>query len=111
MTPFDITLTPEQISGTPDGVGILTQTRLVKIWENGKATENVEIEATAVFDKNDYEKVEVRVAGDKLPITTEQIKAKGTVKVRFKNLVARFGRRKTGEIGMFCRADSMEVLN
>ena len=112
MKVTDFLLTPEQISGNTSGTAILVPpVSLGYEYINGKATDTIShIKYTAVFPDNQYEKVVIKVKGNKPIITTEQIQQKGgSVKVTFKNLTGRFYRTSSGDYALTVSADSMEV--
>lgn len=108
----DIKLNAEQIAGVNDGsafaVGIADGYEYV----DGKRTENqTHKKVEAVMPNNKYEKILVKVAGVKHPLTAELIAQNGgTVKVRFKNLTGKFYRTSSGEYALSCTADAVEVV-
>lgn len=108
----DVKLTAEQIAGVNDGsafaVGIADGYEYV----DGKRTENqTHKKVEAVMPNNKYEKILVKVAGVKHPLTAELIAQNGgTVKVRFKNLTGKFYRTSSGEYALSCTADAVEVV-
>lgn len=107
-----ISLTAEQISGNSSGIAMLVPpVSLGYEYINGKATDTIShIKYTAVFPDNQYEKVVIKVKGNKPLITNEQILQKGgSIKVIFKNLTGRFYRTKSGEYALSASADSVEV--
>lgn len=113
MRVTDFNLTKEQISGTPNATGILTGVRARKGYIDGKPTDTItHYIYESVFDENGYEKVNVKIKGDKPLITSEMLEAKGgSVKVRFKGLTGKFYRTNSGEYALSCSAEGLEVLN
>lgn len=107
----DILLTTQQISGNTTGTGLLLSVSNGYEYIDGKATNTVtNIKYTAVFTDNQFEKLIVKIKGNKPILTNEQIKQKGgSVKVAFKNLSGRFYRTNTGEYALSANADEMEV--
>lgn len=107
----NIQLTSQQISGNSTGTGLLLSVSDGYEYVNGKPTDTItHIKSTVVFTDNQYEKITVKVKGNKSVLTNEQIQQKGgSVKVAFKNLTGRFYRANTGEYALSASADSMEV--
>lgn len=107
----DIQLNSQQICGNTTGTGLLLSVSDGYEYVNGKATDTItHIKNTVVFTDNQYEKMIVKVKGNKPLLTNEQIQQKGgSVKVAFKNLTGRFYRTNTGEYALSASADSMEV--
>ena len=108
----DIKLTAEQIAGTKDGSALAVGISDGYEYVDGKRTENqTHKKIEAVLPNNKYEKVTVKVAGVKNPLTNELIVQKGgTVGIRFVNLQAKFYRTSSGEYALSCTADAVEVV-
>lgn len=108
-----LNLTPAQIAGNNDGIGVLLS--IVPGYgydENGKRTDTqTHTKNTVVFIDNDYEKIVVKVPGTKEVVTKELLAQQGgKVKVKFKNLTGKFYRTNNGEYALSCTADSVEVI-
>lgn len=111
---FDITkikLTVNQITGNPEGKGILLGERAGYDYVDGKRTENqTHIKYQVVFPENDFEKVTVKVPGIKPVVTSEQLAQQGKVNVKFKNLIGKIYRKNSGEYDISVSADGLEVI-
>lgn len=107
----NLQLTTPQISGNTTGAGLLLSVCNGYEYVNGKATDTItHIKYTVVFTDNQYEKLIVKVKGDKPILTNEQIQQKGgSVKVVFKNLTGHFYRTNSCEYALSASADSLEV--
>ena len=112
MKVTDIILNTNQITGNENGEAILLNVTNGYEYVNGKATDNVANQKyTVVCPTNGYEKIIVKIKGDKPVITNEQIQAKGgQVKAKFKNLTGRFYRTNSGEYALSASADGLEVM-
>lgn len=78
MRVTDFYLTKEQLSGTPNATGIIIRVGAGKGYIDGKPTDTVtHYKYETVFDENGYEKVNVKIKGDKPLITSEMLEAKG----------------------------------
>lgn len=109
----DLIVTPVQISGNPTGEGrVLKVTNGYEYDSAGNVTNKIiQQKYTVVFPMNGYEKVVVKVKGDKPVITNEQIQQKGgEVKAVLKNLTGRFYRSNSGEYVLTASADGIEVI-
>ncbi len=108
----NITLTAQQISGNQTGTGISLNVENGYEYVDGKVTDKVICQKyTVVFPDNAYEKIVVKVKGEKPIITNEQIQQKGgQIKVTLKNLSGKFYRTNSGEYALSCNADSLEVV-
>ena len=111
MKVTDVNLIANQISGNQEGTGIAMGMGIVNQYLNGKKTDiPAYVKVEAVFPDNKYEKMNVKVKDLKLPLTEEQLKQKGEVKIKFNKLVGRFYRTEMGTYELSVSADSMEVL-
>ena len=112
MKVTDIILNTNQITGNERGEALLLNVANGYEYIDGKVTDNVANQKyTVVCPTNGYEKIIVKIKGDKPAITNEQIKEKGgQVKVKFKNLTGRFYRTNSGEYAVSCSADGLEGM-
>ena len=111
MQPTDILLNDSQITGTADASGFLLSVRPGVEYVNGKPTDNVIcIRYYCVFPQRAFEKITIKVPGDKPVITNEQIQKSGNVQVKFKNLTGRFYRTPNDTYALSCSADAIEVM-
>ena len=108
----DLVLTPAQISGNNDGIGILLDVTPGYEYVNGKRTDTQTcIKYLGVFADNNYDKETVKVASLKEVVSKELLaQQSGKIKVKFKNLTGKFYRTSNGEYALSCTADSIEVL-
>ena len=113
MNITDVTLTPAQIAGNIDGIGVLLGETPGYDYVNGKRTDTqTHMKEEVVFLDNNFEKVVVKVPGTKQLVTGEQLaQQKGKIKVKFKNLRGRFYRTNSGEYALSCSADGVEVIS
>lgn len=107
----DITLNSKQITGHENAEVILLNVTNGYEYVDGKVTDNITTQKySVVCPENAYEKITVKIKGDKPVITNEQIQGKGgQVKVKFKNLTGRFYRTTSGEYALSANADGLEV--
>lgn len=112
MKVTDIILNTNQITGNENGEAILLNVTNGYEYVDGKATDNVANQKySVVCPDNAYEKIIVKIKGNKPVINNEQIQARGAqVKVKFKNLTGRFYRTTSGEYALSANAEGMEVL-
>ncbi|MBR5509580.1 MAG: hypothetical protein IKV59_05960 [Lachnospiraceae bacterium] len=108
----DIKLTAEQIAGVNDGSALAVGISDGYEYADGKRTEKqTHKKVEAVMPNNKYEKIMVKVAGEKHPLTAELIAQNGgTVKVKFKNLTGKFYRSNGGDYMLSCTASAVEVV-
>lgn len=108
----DIKLTAEQLAGVKEGSALAVGITDGYEYVDGKRTENqTHKKVEAVMLNNKYEKIIVKVAGVKHPLTAELIaQSGGAVSVRFKNLTGKFYRTSSGEYALTCVADGVEVV-
>ncbi|MCR4596860.1 MAG: hypothetical protein K5673_08765 [Lachnospiraceae bacterium] len=113
MNFFDIVLTPLQLSGNNDGVGIALSVSPGYQYSDGIKTDNIShLKITTVFPDNSFDKCSVKVMDLKCPVTQEKIVSSGgKLKVKFKNLTGKLYRASTGEIMISASADSAEVAS
>ena len=107
----NLVLMPQQISGNATGAGLLLSVAPGYEYVNGKATDTIVCtKYTVVFPENNFEKVVVKVKGNKPVLTNEQIQqTDNPVKISFENLTGRFYRTNFGEYALSCNADRLEV--
>lgn len=106
-----IKLTVNQITGNPEGKGILLEERAGYDYVDGKRTENqTHVKYQVVFPENNFEKVTVKVPGTKSVVNPEQLAQQGKVNVKFKNLTGKIYRKNSGEYDISVSADSLEVV-
>lgn len=112
MKVTDIILNTNQITGNERGEALLLSVSKGFEYVDGKVTDNVANQKyTVVCPTNGYEKIIVKVKGDKPIITNEQIQEKGgQVKVKLKNLTGRFYRTNSGEYALSAGAEGLEVM-
>lgn len=108
----DINLNAMQIAGNADGIGLLIGMTAGFDYVDGKKTANQShIKYEIVFQDNLYNKEVVKVPGTKPIVTPEQLEQqKGKIKVKFKNLSARFYRTNNGEYALSAKAEGVEVI-
>ena len=113
MDVSSIILTPAQLAGNVDGIGVLLSETPGYDYVNGKRTDTqTHMKEEVVFLDNNFEKVVVKVPGTKQLVTGEQLaQQKGKIKVKFKNLRGRFYRTNSGEYALSCSADGVEVIS
>ncbi|MCH5263403.1 MAG: hypothetical protein J1F42_10850 [Lachnospiraceae bacterium] len=106
-------LTPEQIAGNKEGIGILLNITPGYDYVDGKRTENqTHIKYEVVFPDNSFDKNIVKVAGVKAILTEEQLaQQSGKIKVKLKNLTGKFYRTNSGEYAVTCSAEGVEVIS
>lgn len=102
----------EQIAGDSAGTGSVLRVSAGNKYVDGQRTDEIDhYKYTVVFPHNGYEKVIVKIKGNKPLITNEQIQEKGgEVKIALKNLTGRFYRTNSGEYALSASAEGMEVL-
>ena len=107
-----IILTPVQIAGNAEGTGILINWNLGYEYVDGKKSNTPTfLKYIIAFTDNEFEKIEVKIPGTKPIISEEQLsQQKGKIKVKCKNLNARFYRTNSGEYKLTCRAEGIEVV-
>lgn len=112
MNIANLILLPVQITGNNDATGILLRESPGYDYQNGKRTDTqTHIKYEVVFPENNFEKVTVKVPGTKPIMTPEQLEQqKGKVKVKFKNLSAKFYRTNSGDYALSCTSDGVEVI-
>lgn len=105
-------LTALQICGNPNGICVLLAISDLIEFIDGKPTGNIiGQKLTVVCPDNMYEKLTIKVKGEKAPITNEQLQQKGgQVKISLKNLSGKFYRNNSGEYALSCSADGFEVI-
>ena len=104
--PTDFALTSFQISGTPNGAGLLLEVAELKEYVNNQTTDKVIGQKfTVVFPANKFEKLVVKVLETTNIITNEQIQAEGgQIAIILDNLTGKFYRTDKGEYAISCSA-------
>lgn len=106
-----LVLTVAQICGNATGAVILLGIADLMEFVDGKPTNNViGQKLTVVCPDNMYEKLTVKVKGNKSAITSEQLQQRGgQVNIVLKNLTGKFYRTNSGEYALSCNADGWEL--
>nr|WP_297763651.1 hypothetical protein [uncultured Butyrivibrio sp.] len=112
ITPKDIQLNINQITGNADGSAIALGITDGVSYADGKPTDEVVCKKVSVVcPDNQYKSVTVKVKDLKIPLTPELLQQSGgQKKVKFKNLTGKFWRNNTGEYILSASADSLEVI-
>ncbi|AOZ95796.1 hypothetical protein [Butyrivibrio hungatei] len=112
ITPNNIQLNTNQITGNPDGTAIALNITDGEGYADGKPTGEVICKKVSVVcPDNQYKSVTVKVKDLKIPLTSELLQQSGgQKKVKFKNLTGKFWRNNNGEYILSASADSLEVI-
>ncbi len=106
-----IELTAKQITGNDEAKALIVELTNGYEYKDGKRTDNVTHKvAEAVFPCWRYAHQKVKVLDMNLPVTAEQLNAKGEMRVKFKNLRGKIYRTGHGDYEISATADSLEVL-
>lgn len=107
-----IELNGKQITGNEEAKALIVGLNYGYEYKDGKRTDNVTHWVTeAVCPNYGYAHQKVKVLDKNLPITAEQLKAKGEMRVKFKNLRGKIYRTGHGDYEISATADSLEVLS